>query len=142
MKCKKLFFKLLNSKFQEVNIHDQPAKVEMLLNQILHKNISYNSENGSLFSSDDDSLKTPLMSQDEDEGQMEFNDIQKYFSDDSEDLVLNRKITSIVKDGVSPNTPMFSPNTPMLPQILSQDLEERYFIERVKQHEVHQKVRW
>lgn len=51
-------------------------------------------------------------------------------------------MSNIVKDGLSPATPMFSQNTPMLPKIIAQELEERNFMERVKQHEIHQKVRW
>lgn len=68
---------------------------------------------------------------------VEFHDIHGYFSEDSEDLVLRRRQSSIplAQEGMSQNTPM-------LPLVLAQELEEKEIKARLQKHDVHQKVRW
>jgi hypothetical protein len=119
--------------YYEKNLHEQPAKVQLIIEHDLHHDISTTSKNSS---TSNDSMDTPLLSDRSLSANTEFNDIYAYFSDDSEDLILRRRASILQMNKGA------SQNTPMLPQDLADELEMKRMAQRQYKHEIHQKVRW
>lgn len=119
--------------YHQKNLHEQPAKVQLIIEHDLHHDISTTSKSSS---NSEDSLDAPLLGDKSISANTEFNDIYAYFSDDSEDLVFRRRISILqLNKGASHNTPM-------LPQNLADELEMKRLIQKQYKHEIHQKVRW
>ena len=120
--------------YYDKNLQEQPEKVQLIIEHDLHHDISYTSENRTNSSSDDDSLNTPLLSNQSLSANTEFNSIYNYFSEDSEDLVLQRR--------QSVNRRSVAENTPVLPVDFQEQEILRRQLHKQKKHEIHQKVRW
>lgn len=87
----------------------------MIIEHNLHHDISYTTESCSSLSSDE-SLDTPLLSNKSMSANTEFNDLFAYFSDDSDDLIFQRRSSVSQMKG-------FSAKTPMLPLALAEHQE-------------------
>jgi len=120
--------------YYKKSIEEQPHKVQMIIEHNLHHDISYTQKSCSS-SSSNSSLNTPLLVNKNISINTEFHDIFTYFSDDSEDLILQRRQSLGSKEGASANTPM-------LPVVFVKELEEKRQYQKQYKHEIHQKIRW
>lgn len=66
----------------------------------------------------------------------EFNSIHAYFSDDSEDLVLNRRSSLLMLNKLGSEIGQ-APSAPLM-----EEENEKKQMHKQYKHEIHQKVRW
>jgi len=118
--------------YYETSIHEQPQKIQMIIEHDLHHDISYSTANVTEDSTGN-SLKSPLLSDRNYSANAEFNPIHNYFSDDSEDLVLRRKSSAHQFKGTSGSIPIIN---------IEEEEQRKRQIQKQRKHEIHQKVRW
>ena len=116
------------------NLQEQPEKVQKLIIHDLHHDISYSTDN-EVASSINESLRSPLLSEESVGANTEFNSINNYFTDESEDPVLQNRRSSVDQRRLSNGTPVFQTN-------MTEDQERRDKLKKQYKHEIHQKVRW